>query len=115
MSKTISLELAKFIKEKGWDLESELLWDIKRNQLIRRRDCSGDFLNYCFLEIFPAYTWQEILIDYAFQFFGEDIKPTDPDYIPRWSIISHGILDRLQNNKIQETEDYIKQHLLTNK
>lgn len=81
----ISLEAAKLLKDCG--VESKYIFAEYQNSqniieptkwecsIMKKNNTSIDFINYLsgsHNRLYPAYTWQEILWEYAEEFFGED-------------------------------------------
>ena len=106
MKEHISLELAKWLNERGCEIESKAYyascfstmmspneWVVLPERIVSKLEV-GIFI--------PAYTWFEVLIDHPDKFFGghvqEGVHP------------SHAISYALQEGYIEQSEDIFKKH-----
>ena len=116
MTNHTSLELSKKLKENGCSLLGgavyidqghlgyKLTTDIWRNSsTIMTEKGEKETKDYCAYDIL-----NDICVKYAKEFFGEEQNFVSGIY--RYGTITQTILILLQQNKIQEAEDYIWEH-----
>jgi len=138
MNTHISKDLALWLKERGCRVECSRVWatytPASGGEPFDLVVGYGDDTFLWSESLPPAYTFYDIIVTYAKEFWGEEkmfcheaykgvfhrsgcqamdcsVNATIKGYLfhPQW------IIDLLQQNKIQEAEDYIKKHSVFNK
>lgn len=114
----ISLELAKWLKERGCEVENGMCILLDCNELCRKEDL-GDYR--IGRDAMRTYSWYDILVTHAKEFWGEgEVGMNDAVWVddtgqmrkcsPNYENYARIILTLLQQNKIQEAEDYVRQY-----
>ena len=101
----ISLETAKLLKD--CKLNSSAYYcneKLIRKPLFRGKTISAEN------EIYPAYTWQEILWEYPQEFFGSDLW--FDNHNAKWWIYSDSIFRFLQKKKYDEVDQYFRDNCI---
>lgn len=112
----ISKELAKWLKERGceigcpylYDTEGKL-WEADFFHSIARSDRDYVAGN--------AYSWYEILVTHAKEFWGEEEYNSDEHYytVYEYNYWGQSLLFQLQSGDIQGAENWVREHSLFSK
>ena len=116
----ISKELAEWLKERGCKLDSQYIWNsIWKDQKDRLFElCSTEIVKHhpslFYDEGYPAYSWYDILVTHAKEFWGEKmVNINDYGYgTAAYVDAGEALLYHLQMGETQEAEDYVKKHSL---
>lgn len=154
MNTYISKELAQWLKERGCKIETDMYWNtfIERDFTEKVRE-NAPFLGLkverrhrwelgsWYHENVPAYSWYDILVTYAKEFWGEENTcpdcaqvfteanlfrnldfykgwsckcgfNVDPSMAPAYSVQAEQILAMLQDGEIAEAETYVREYSL---
>ena len=108
----ISLETAKLLKD--CRMESELYFAENEGFVVEKHkiDKSQDWKDGYF---YPAYTWGEILWEYAELFFGDTLHHDGLIRLYKYEIYTKEILTLLQQKKYEEADLYFREHTILKK
>ena len=135
MNTHISKELAVWLKRHGCEIYSPCKWVVDsktkeykmvddngpREENVNYIACGFDgadesrpWLEKGYGEMFYAYSWYDILVTHAKEFWGEkEVNNQNNTWrVTAKKLHTENILALLQENKIQETEDYVRKHSL---
>ena len=133
MKTHISQELAIWLKERGCEVESEFYYGVANDGEYCKfsGQKSGDIdipvgkregsVQHCIIaeksEFYPAYSWYDILVTHAKEFWGEELvyECECVGMIPAYEGHSHQVLIYLQNGDLKEAETYVREHSLFSK
>lgn len=110
-NKHISLEAAKLLKDCGLDANM-YYWKSEMGiiEIVKVSDEKYQQLVYLQAELYPAYTWAEILWKYHKEFFGNDVNKNSVLYAhERYPIL---ILKYLQEGKVESADKYFRENCI---
>lgn len=128
----ISKELDLWLKERGCEIETKAVWidHLHLGWMLKDKETASDRDNEngtCWLDgakqILPAYSWYDILVTHAKEFWGEEFHDHSGDKGPYLSCPLNcedfayqrhptQVLRHLVTNDTEDSEDYVREHSL---